>query len=277
MANKLKNLVITKVALVDEGSCSAAHIKLYKRKGGQEMGFDEILKSLTPEQQATVKAEMVKQAEEAKKAAPCPICGKAAGECTCKADKTEMEKKCGDLKKSKEDLEAEVAKLKNPEAKSEEEILKGLDPAVRDLFEKSRKEAAAANAAILKMKEDSDKAEALAKAKELNNIGTPEDQLAESLKVLKSKDEKVFEDVFAILKTANSALANSNFGGAAGSDGAGDNSGIDFEKAKDAAWGKIEAAAATIAKSKNVSLESAISLAIQENPTLYTDYMKTMN
>lgn len=273
MANKLKNLVITKVALVDEGSCSAAHIKLFKRKGGQDMSFDEILKSLSPEQQTIVKAAM----DAAKASGNCPICGKAAGQCTCKADAAEMEKKCGKLKKEKEDLEAEVTKLRNPEGgKSEDEILKGLDPAVRTMIEKSRNEAAAATAAIKKMKEDADASDALAKAKSLSNLGADEEKLAKSLQVLKSKDETVYNDIYNVLKSAEAKVVEGLDLGEVGTSvtkGKEDN----IQKAADVAWIAVEKAAEEISKSKSISKEAAISQVITEQPDLYNAYLNALN
>lgn len=271
MAKKLKNLVITKVALVDEGSCSAAHIKLFKRKeGGNTMNFEEILKSLTPEQQATVKAEMAKKAL-------CPICGKADGECTCKADMEEAQKSCKNLKKEKENLETELSKAKgvDPNA-SEEELLKNVDPAIRAILEKSRKEAAANAAIVKKMKEDSDKAEALAKAKEVNLIGAKEEDLTSVLVKLKNTDDKLAEDVFGILKAANAVIAKGEDITKSHGTNQDPENVDDLEKARDAAWTKIEKAADAIAKSRKISQSAAITAVIDEQPDLYDAYVKTM-
>ena len=264
MANKLTNLVITKVALVDEGSCSAAHIKLYKRKEDSVMNFEEILKSLTPEQQAVVEKAM----EE------CKAAGMEEGKKAQKTTMDEMEKKCGKLQKAKEDLEAEVAKLKNPQGTSDEEILKNVDPAIKAIIEKSRNEAAAATAAVKKMKEEADHKEALAKAKEMPNLGTDVEKLANTLQVLKGKDEKVYNDMLNILKAADAKLAD---GVDLGEHGTSVTKGKeDVIKSADAAWAAIEQAATEITKSKNCSKESAISQVINDQPELYNAYLSTL-
>lgn len=263
MATKLKNLVITKVALVDEGSCSAAHIKLYKRKeGGSIMKFEDIMKALTPEQQAVVNAEIEK--------------AKCAGK---EESKAELDKAAEDLKaaneakalaeKEKETANAELAKMKQEANKSEEDILKNVDPAVRAILEKSRAQAAAAEAAVRKMKEEQDTAEAIAKAKELPNLGTGEEELSSVLKSLKATDEKLFNTVFGIMKSADAVIAK---GAAFEEKGTSQEGNDNIQKAADA-WAKIETAAAEIAKSRNITKEAAVSVVIEEQPELYRSYL----
>lgn len=228
------------------------------------MNFEEILKSLTPEQQAVVKKAM----EE------CKTAGMEEGKKAQKTTMDEMEKKCGKLQKAKEDLEAEVAKLKNPQGTSDEEILKNVDPAIKAIIEKSRNEAAAATAAVKKMKEEADHKEALAKAKEMPNLGTDVEKLANTLQVLKGKDEKVYNDMLNILKAADAKLAD---GVDLGEHGTSVTKGKeDVIKSADAAWAAIEQAATEITKSKNCSKESAISQVINDQPELYNAYLSTL-
>lgn len=275
MAHKLKDLVITKVALVDEGSCSAAHIKLYKRKEGGDgimsKTLQDILKGLSQEDQDVVNAEITKAKAELPEGA-------------LSADdkkKLEDEKKKAELEKAAafDDLE-NMKKSKSGEG-SEEELLKSVDPAIRALIEKSNAKAAAAEAAILKMKDDADNAEALAKAKELPNLGAKEEDLAKSLKVLKSKDEAIYTEIFGILKAANNMITDganlTEIGKSASGTGTGDNGeNVDLNKAADVAWVEIEKAADVIQKSANCSKEQAISKAIKENPELYKKYMAAL-
>lgn len=263
MATKLKNLVITKVALVDEGSCSAAHIKLYKRKeGGSIMKFEDIMKALTPEQQAVVNAEIEKAktacAEESKAALD-----KAAEDLKAAEDAKTL------AEQEKENAMSELNKMKQEANKSEEDILKNVDPAVRAILEKSRAQAAAAEAAVRKMKEEQDTAEAIAKAKELPNLGTGEEELSSVLKSLKATDEKLFNTVFGIMKSADAVIAK---GAAFEEKGTSQEGNGNIQKAADA-WAKIETAAAEIAKSRNITKEAAVSVVIEEQPDLYRSYL----
>ena len=263
MATKLKNLVITKVALVDEGSCSAAHIKLYKRKeGGSIMKFEDIMKALTPEQQAVVNAEIEKAktacAEESKAALD-----KAAEDLKAAEDAKAL------AEQEKENAMSELNKMKQEANKSEEDILKNVDPAVRAILEKSRAQAAAAEAAVRKMKEEQDTAEAIAKAKELPNLCTGEEELSSVLKSLKATDEKLFNTVFGIMKSADAVIAK---GAAFEEKGTSQEGNGNIQKAADA-WAKIETAAAEIAKSRNITKEAAVSVVIEEQPDLYRSYL----
>lgn len=264
MATKLKNLVITKVALVDEGSCSAAHIKLYKRKegGDSNMKFEDIMKALTAEQQEVVKAEIEK--------------AKCAGK---EESKAELEKATEDLKAANEakeaaetgkaEAETELAKMKEANNKTEEDILKNVDPAVRAILEKSRAQAAAAEAAVKKMRDEQETAEAINKAKELSNLGAKEDELATVLKSLKATDSKLFDTVFGIMKSANAVIEK----GAAFSELGSNHEGEDNVKKAADAWNKIEKAAAEIAKNRNITKEAAVSVVIDEQPELYKSYL----
>jgi hypothetical protein len=275
MANKLKNLVITKVALVDEGSCSAAHIKLFKRKeeGGKVMEFTEIVKGLPEDQQAVINAEI----EKAKKQLPE---GAMSAE-----DKKKMEDNLAKAEKDKTLAMDEVNNLKkqkDADGQSEEELMKSLDPAVRAVLEKAKNQAAAAEAAVKKMKEDADNAEALAKAKELPNLGAKEEDLAKSLKSLKATDETLFNDIYGIMKAANNMIADGGVLGETGVTGSGADNSVskgkagDVSKASNDAWSKIEKAAEAIQKSAGCNKAQAIKKAISENRELYTTYVNSL-
>ena len=277
MAHKLKDLVITKVALVDEGSCSAAHIKLYKRKeggdGAMSKTLQDILKNLSEDDQKVVNDELAKVKAELPE-------GALSAE-----DKAKLEedKKKAELEKQAAFDDLENMKKAKDGGTTDEELLKNVDPAVRAYIEKANAKAAAAEAAILKMKEDSDNAEALAKAKELPNLGAKEEDLAKSFKVLKNKDGQLFTDIFGILKAANNMIADggnlSEIGKSAGNAGAGsgDNgSNVDLNKAADLAWVEIEKAADIIKQKDSCSKEQAISKAITQNPELYQKYINAM-
>lgn len=296
MPTLLKNLTITKVALVDEGSCSAAHIKLYKRKGGNEvMGIEDILKMLPEDKREEAKAAIEKAKAEAKAAGAgtgsgvCPNCGKPLAQCTCAKDVDEAVASADKAKQAKTsknpvvakaatkvvELSDQIAKLKDADpSKSEEELLKSMDPAVRTIFEKQRAKTIAAEEAIKKMQEATDNQEALAKARELPHLATKEEELAKSFKVLKGANPEAFTQVFSVLKAADKMVADGKVIETVGASG---DSGVDdVTKAADAAWTKIEQKAEEIKKSGKVSKEMAIKQAISENPALYKEYLDNL-
>lgn len=254
MATKLKNIVITKVALCSEGACSAADITLFKSKnpeGGEQMNFEEVLKQLTPEAAQAVQDELAK----AKSEVP--------------------EEVATELQKTKDELEAVNNKLTEaedklaksaPGAEDEEELLKSLDPAVRTLFEKQRAIAKAAEAQINKMKEAQETELAKSRAQATAGLGLPEEELTTMFKSLNSKDEELCKTVYGILeKAAKSAIDGEVF---KTKGNAGDNNeGVD-------AYAKLEAAAAEIAKSKNITISKAMVEAMEANPDLYQAYIE---
>ncbi len=298
MPTLLKNLTITKVALVDEGSCSAAHIKLYKRKGeggNQVMGVEDILKLLPEDKREEAKAAIEKAKADAKAAGAgkgdgiCPNCGKPLAQCTCAKDVGEAVADTAKAKQAKTsknpvvakaatrvvELSDEIAKLKDADPnKSEEELLKNVDPAVRAILEKQRAKAIAAEEAIKKMQDASETQEALAKAKELPHLATKADELAKSFKVIKNANPEAFTQIFDVLKAADKMVADGSTVKSLGTSG--DKGVDDFTKAADAAWTEIEQKAEEIKKSGKVSKEAAIKQAISENPDLYKKYLDNL-
>jgi hypothetical protein len=270
VATKLKNLVITKVALVDEGSCSVADIKLYKRKeGGSVMGIDEILKSLTEEQR-----KVVLDAIEKAKGAICPDCKKPMAECTCKGT---LAQNLADATKQKETAEAEVKKLKdaaNVGAQTEEEILKNanLDPAVKALLERQIAKSKAAEEEVKKMKEKEETDTLIAKSKELTLIPEAETKVFAVLKSV-SKIDGAVDKVMEVLKAANELIAK---GSALGDIGSGSGTGASTVAA-DAAWAAIEKEAdALVTKGQQTSRAKAIDFVIKNKPELYNTYVEAL-
>ena len=116
----------------------------------------------------------------------------------------------------------------------------------------------AAEEAVRKAKEAEAQAEAVAKAAELKALPIEQQKL---VGVLKGASPELLE----VLTTINAAVDSSVLGevgknspGTVGTD----------------AWDKIEAKAAEIVKAKGVSKAKAISLAVEENPDLYKEYLK---
>lgn len=287
MAKKLTNLKITKVSLVDEGACSAAHITLFKQKGGSEvMTFDEIMANLTEEQQSVIKAKLEEQ--EAELAKSKEECEQAQTE----LEKAETEKK--DLETKVSELEAEVEKAKEEvqeanaakeelekakeaeeaeevekakEEPTEEELLKNVDPAVKAMIEKSRAEAEVHKQAILKMKDEAETAEISKIAKSLNAVGTEEGQMVTMLKKAKSFDAELYNEFLKVLEVANNIIADGEVL---------KEKGTNHAKGEIDAWAQLDAKADEIAKTRGISKAKATNVVIDEFPALYQAYLDSL-
>lgn len=278
MAKKLTNLKITKVSLVDEGACSAAHITLFKqKKGGSEMTFEEMMESLSEEQQAIIKAKFDAQneeLEEAKKA----FSEKEEELEKVKQEKKDLETKASETEDEEEEEEEEEEDLalesnsedgvtKTKEELTEEEILKNVDPAVREMIQKAKSEAEVHKQALIKMKEEKEVAQLTEIAKSINNVGTEETQLVSMLKKAKSVDVEFYNEVLKTLQVANNIIADSELLKEKGQSFAGND--VD-------AWSKVDAKADEIAKTRNVSKAKATNIVIDEFPELYQAYLDSL-
>lgn len=276
MAKKLTNLKITKVSLVDEGACSAAHITLFKqKKGGSEMTFEEMMESLSEEQQAIIKAKFDAQNEELEEAK------KAFSEKEEELEKVKQEKKDLETKASETEEEEEEEQeddlalesnsedgvTKTKEELTEEEILKNVDPAVREMIQKAKSEAEVHKQALIKMKEEKEVAQLTEIAKSINNVGTEETQLVSMLKKAKSVDVEFYNEVLKTLQVANNIIADSELLKEKGQSFAGND--VD-------AWSKVDAKADEIAKTRNVSKAKATNIVIDEFPELYQAYLDSL-
>ena len=286
MAKKLTNLKITKVSLVDEGACSAAHITLFKqKKGGSEMTFEEMMESLSEEQQAIIKAKFDAQNEELEKAKEecsekeqeLEEAKKAFSEKEEELEKVKQEKKDLETKASETEEEAEddlvveadsedgVTKAKKE--LTEEEILKNVDPAVREMIQKAKSEAEVHKQAVLKMKEEKEIAEVTEIAKSLSGVGTEETQMVSMLRKAKSLDVELYAEVLKALQVANNIIADSELLKEKGQSFAGND--VD-------AWSKVDAKADEIAKTRGVSKAKATNIVIDEFPELYQAYLDSL-
>lgn len=284
MAKKLTNLKITKVSLVDEGACSAAHITLFKqKKGGSEMTFEEMMESLSEEQQAIIKAKFDAQNEELEKAKEecsekeqeLEEAKKAFSEKEEELEKVKQEKKDLETKASETEEEADLAVEADSEdgvtkAKkelTEEEILKNVDPAVREMIQKAKSEAEVHKQAVLKMKEEKEIAEVTEIAKSLSGVGTEETQMVSMLRKAKSLDVELYAEVLKALQVANNIIADSELLKEKGQSFAGND--VD-------AWSKVDAKADEIAKTRGVSKAKATNIVIDEFPELYQAYLDSL-
>lgn len=284
MAKKLTNLKITKVSLVDEGACSAAHITLFKqKKGGSEMTFEEMMESLSEEQQAIIKAKFDAQNEELEKAKE--ECSEKEQELEeAKKAFSEKEEELEKVKQEKKDLETKASETEEEddlavEADSEdgvtkakkelteEEILKNVDPAVREMIQKAKSEAEVHKQAVLKMKEEKEIAEVTEIAKSLSGVGTEETQMVSMLRKAKSLDVELYAEVLKALQVANNIIADSELL---------KEKGQSFDGNDVDAWSKVDAKADEIAKARNVSKAKATNIVIDEFPELYQAYLDSL-
>lgn len=254
MKTKLKNLVITKVALVDEGSCSAADIQLYKRKseGGNKMTFDEVIKSLPEDQQKIVTAEFAK----AKEMLP------------------EGAMSAEEAAKMKAQHEAEMKKSKEGTQENPEDILKNanLDPAVRDLVEKSLARSKAAEIAVIKMQEEKRDAELVAKSSSLSKIPEADTKVLNFLKSISGVAGAV-DTAMDIFGTVNTLIEKGAAFQEMGSNG---NAGSANTAGSDAAWAAIEKAANDLVAKGQVSKQKAITMVMEQQPELYAAYTEAL-
>lgn len=266
----LKDLVVDRVDLVDEGANSAAFIELFKRKE-KAMSLEEILSKLKPEH-----AEVIKQALDANES----DLAKARGD--LEAANTALEEANGKLEEANATIETLKAK-KCPEcgevldedgkcpngcttAKSasfdEAETLKSMPENVREVFLKMRAQKEAAEEQVRKNAEEKAEAEAIAKAASLKAIPVEQDKL---VGIIKSASQ----DVIELLTTINAAIEATVL------DEVGKNAGNGAAKVStsEEAWEALEKKAGEIAKRDNVTKEKAMTIALSENPDLYREYL----
>jgi len=259
MSSKLTDLVITKVALVDEGSCSDAHIKLYKRKveGGVEMGFEEILKSLPADQQAVVQDAI----------------NKAKMELPEGAMSAEDKMKMAAEKKAAEDKAAGLEAASVAKKASEEEVLKAanLTPELRAVVESALAKSKANEVVIAKMLEEQAVGEIVLKTKELKNIPEVDTKVLDFCKSIKGVAGAV--DTFMdIMKSADVLIAK---GGAFGEIGSAGSEGVNTGTTE-AAWANIEKAAKDLVVKGKCTESQAIQAVMEQQPELYKAYTDAM-
>lgn len=263
MATELKSLKIDRVDLVPEGANSAAFVTLYKGKELKNVDFEELMQKMKPEY-ATVINEHIDALTKSKS---------ETDEALAKANAT-IETLQEDLTKAKQDKEEAEAEAEEAKKAAEgttsfdedEQLAKsieGLDPSVREYFDRINKQREAAEeiakAALAKEKH----AEAEAKAEELKALPVEKAKLVDFIE--KSKDAESIDMLSAIAKGIEATVLTEVGKGAAGAS---------FEVTSDDAWGKIESEAASIAKARNISKEAAVAAVISEQPSLYKAYLE---
>lgn len=251
----LTDIEYNRVDLVKEGANSKAHIKLFKSKGGNTMPVvEDILKLMKPEH-----AEVITKALEAKDAEVLAAVEKAKKDATDAAAATTAEDA-----------------IDGGSDDSIEKILKSVqDPAVRLLLETQINKAKAAESVAKELKDKQNEQDAIAKAKEVPNLGAEEIALASVYKKLHDVDSALCDEVFGIMKAASALIGQGNAFVEIGKGAGNAPDGLSGDEAT--IWGQIEAKAEEIAKGKNIKKSAAIAQAVQENPELYTQYLKAQN
>lgn len=289
MSYELRDLVVDRVDLVDEGANSAAFIELYKRKENEEpMSFEEILSKMKPEHAEVIQQVIAGKDEEIAKAKGAldeattnletinkSIAGKdeelsAANDALAKAN-AELETlkakndTCDCDGEAGEDGVCKVCgKPKKSASFDETETIKSMPEAARAMFEKMRAQKEAAEAEVRKAAEREAEAAAVAKAASLKAIPVEQEKL---VGILKSCTPEIAE----LLTTINSAIEASVLNEVGKS--AGNGAQTSALATSDEAWGKLEAKAAEIAKRDSVTVEKAMSTALDEYPELYREYL----
>lgn len=254
MPNLVVDLDVNRVDLVDEGACSAAFIELYKRKE-KHMDVKEILSKMKPEHAAVIEEAIGKAKTEAATA----VSEKetAQGELTkAKEDLAAANKEIETLKAKQKDCEED--KKKNGSSFDEEETMKSMPEAARQMFAKMKAQKEAAEEELRKSKEAEIQSEAVAKAAQLKALPVETDKLVE---VLKGCSPELL-DMLTTINTAIEGTVLDEVGKSAGSTAGAD------------AWSKIEAKAEEVAKRDSVTKQKAVSIAIKENPELYKEYLQ---
>lgn len=280
----LEDLVVNRVDLVDEGANSAAFIELYKRKErSANMDIKEILSKMKPEHSSVVQAELDRLTSDVEKAndtlATVTTERDTAVQDLAKAN-TDLTAANEDLAKTKSELETLKAKHpaececdgeedengtckacgkpKKKAAFDEEETLKSMPAAAREMFAKMRAQKEAAEEEVRKAREAEEHTKAVAKAAELKALPIESEKLVGVLKGCST-------EMVDILTTINAAIEGTVLG-EVGKSSTGAHGGD--------AWSKIEAKADEIAKRDSVSKQRAVSIAIKENPDLYNEYLQ---
>ena len=277
MAFELMDLVVDRVDLVDEGANSAAFIELYKRKETDNfMDFAEIISKMKPEHAAVIQNVIeAKDAEINKVKNDLEIANQSLSdkdnELTIAND--DLAKAKAELAKSEHctcDGEANedgsckaCGKPKKSASFDETETIKSMPENVRALFEKMRSQKEAAEEQVRKATEREAEAEAINKAASLKALPVEQDKLVSILKNCSS-------EVFDLLTVVNSAIDSTVLNEVGKNKG---NGAASASASADDAWNKLVDKAAEIAKRDNVTKEKAMAIALDENPTLYHEYL----
>jgi len=189
------------------------------------------------------------------------------------AKSDEVDEVCEEVEKTDEiENEEEVEKMEKEKVlEGAEDIFKGMPEEVVKIFQEQNMKLKAAEEKILKMKDENDSKEYIAKAVSLtSNLGIDANELGNVLKSINSFDSDLSIKIENIIKTANDIVSKSALMKEVGSDVSGKT-----VSSKKEAWNKIEKKAEELV-SKGITLENAISkvLETEEGQKLYNEYLK---
>lgn len=273
----LTDLVIDRVDLVDEGANSAAFIELYKRKETVcPMELNEILSKMKPEHASVIShALSIAEAELTSARTALDAVNKAVADkdASLVAANEALEKANAEIEmlKAKQYCECDgeadedgvcksCGKTKKSAAFDETETLKGMPEGVRAMFEKMRAQKEAAEDAVRRAVEREAEAAAAAKAASMKALPVEQSKL---VGILKSCTPEVAD----ILETISKAIETTVL------DEVGKSVGNGAKTGSDDAWSKLEKKAAEIAVRDSVTKEKAMTIALDENPELYREYL----
>lgn len=254
MPNLVVDLDVNRVDLVDEGACSAAFIELYKRKE-KHMDVKEILSKMKPEHAAVIE-EAIDKAKSDLQAVTAERDAAQADLAKAKEDLTAVTTELEEFKAKKKEDEENCGKTGTGTGFDEEETMKSMPEAAKQIFAKMKAQKEAAEEELRKAKDAEAHSEAVAKAAQLKALPVETSKLVEVIKGCSP-------DLLDVLTTINAAIEGTVL------DEVGKSRGGSTD-----AWSKIEAKAEEVAKRDNVTKQKAVSIAIKENPDLYKEYLQ---
>lgn len=282
MSTLLEDLVIDRVDLCDEGANSEAFIELFKRKEQSSMDVKEVLSKMKPEHAKLIQDAMDASAASLKKAQD-SVAAITKERDDAKAELEAAQKSLADVQKALDDMKEEHKPHPEdcdcPECRAKREAaakdskgsgnasfdqtetFKSMPKEVQDYLATLKTQKEAAESELRKSKEAAAEAEAVAKAESLKAIPVEKEKL---VGILKTATPELIE-LLTVINTAIEGTVLGEVGKSAS--GSSDTGAAD-------AWGKIDAKATELAKSKNITKAKAVSEVIKENPELYREYLE---
>lgn len=282
MSTLLEDLVIDRVDLCDEGANSEAFIELFKRKEQSSMDVKEVLSKMKPEHAKLIQDAMDASAASLKEAQD-SVAAITKERDDAKAELETAQKSLADVQKALDDMKEEHKPHPDgcdcPECKAKREAaakdskgsgnasfdqtetFKSMPKEVQDYLATLKTQKEAAESELRKSKEAAAEAEAVAKAESLKAIPVEKEKL---VGILKTATPELIE-LLTVINTAIEGTVLGEVGKSAS--GSSDTGAAD-------AWGKIDAKATELAKSKNITKAKAVSEVIKENPELYREYLE---
>jgi hypothetical protein len=278
MAKRIREPVITRIAVVDKGDNPKARILLFKNdKGGQndndnkktikkgdeyDMTIEEILAKLSQEEQDFIKADMDARKNEVEVVKT----EKDTEIAELQTSLDEMKTKVGDLEKKIKEPES----VKDKDADDKKDVLAKADPEIKKVFngmqekiEKIQNENIEKEKKVEELSKTIKKRDFVEKADTLKGLGEEADSLADVLMDLSEKAPESYAKIEKILETTNKKLEESDLFKTAGTDQGGVSGDVASE---------IKKKAAEVAQRDKITKEQAELKVLEEDPELYKRY-----